>query len=138
MFVEYLARMATSRSGKDKRKTVTYKDLANAVSEELRLHFLQDIVPKTMPLNEALQLQRKRAMEMVDEDDDVTVAGTTTGSVVSKEVESGTNMEDGGEGADADEDREEMPLELSRNPSIAHDIGDTNTTVTGHNDNLHD
>lgn len=67
----------------NKRKTVAYKDVANAVAEDPRLHFLSDIIPKTMPLAEAIQYRRKKLMEM---DEDGAVAAPSTDQPLSAEV----------------------------------------------------
>ncbi|CAO3568469.1 unnamed protein product [Mortierella alpina] len=65
MFLESFTSKAFNLAKLEKRKTVSYKDLATAVSQHDSLEFLQDVVPKTMPLSAALEKQRV-AMEQVE------------------------------------------------------------------------
>ncbi|KAF9191306.1 hypothetical protein BGZ51_007484 [Haplosporangium sp. Z 767] len=58
MFLESFTARAFNLAKLEKRKTVSYKDLATAVSQYDSLEFLQDVVPKTMPLSSALEKQR--------------------------------------------------------------------------------
>ncbi|KAF9968718.1 hypothetical protein BGZ70_009640 [Mortierella alpina] len=58
MFLESFTSKAFNLAKLEKRKTVSYKDLATAVSQHDSLEFLQDVVPKTMPLSAALEKQR--------------------------------------------------------------------------------
>ena len=46
-------------------------NVANTVASDARLHFLQDLVPKTMPLIEALEYQRKKRAELGQQEDGV-------------------------------------------------------------------
>ncbi|KAK3182387.1 DNA-directed DNA polymerase epsilon, subunit C [Lecanicillium sp. MT-2017a] len=51
MFIQYLAGEANTQVKLDRkpRKNVQYKDVANAVSHQDNLEFLEDTVPKTVP-----------------------------------------------------------------------------------------
>lgn len=80
MFLENLTAKTATISDADKRKTVTYRDvgtnfsavrntcftsyLANTVATDNRLFFLQELIPKTIPLVEALEHQRRRRIEL--------------------------------------------------------------------------
>ncbi|KAF9160172.1 hypothetical protein DFQ26_005806 [Actinomortierella ambigua] len=59
LFLESFMSKAYGLAKMEKRKTVFYKDLATAVSQHDMLDFLQDVVPKTMPLADAIERQRK-------------------------------------------------------------------------------
>ncbi|KAG0257022.1 hypothetical protein BG011_004207 [Mortierella polycephala] len=72
MFLESFTARAFNLAKLEKRKTVSYKDLATAVSQYDSLEFLQDVVPKTMPLSSALEKQRiaKEREEMGEEEEE--------------------------------------------------------------------
>ncbi|KAF9403946.1 hypothetical protein BGZ94_004445 [Podila epigama] len=59
LFLGSFATKAFNLAKMEKRKTVSYKDLATAVSQHDSLEFLQDLVPKTMPLSAALKKQQE-------------------------------------------------------------------------------
>ncbi|KAG5358830.1 Nuclear transcription factor Y subunit gamma [Yarrowia sp. E02] len=48
-FVRYLSEQAGLMARMDQRKTLAYKDVAEAISKNPKLEFLQDIIPKTIP-----------------------------------------------------------------------------------------
>ncbi|KAF9208637.1 hypothetical protein BGZ49_008205 [Haplosporangium sp. Z 27] len=58
LFLESFTTKAFNLAKIEKRKTVSYKDLATAVTQHDSLEFLQDVVPKTMPLSAALEKQQ--------------------------------------------------------------------------------
>ncbi|OLL26143.1 DNA polymerase epsilon subunit C [Neolecta irregularis DAH-3] len=59
MFIQYLAEQAHILSkvkpGGDRKKTLMYNDLANAVSKLDTLEFLSDVIPHTIPLKNVKQ-----------------------------------------------------------------------------------
>ncbi|KAG0370843.1 histone-fold-containing protein [Gamsiella multidivaricata] len=76
MFLESFTSKAFNLAKMEKRKTVSYKDLATAVTQHDSLEFLQDVVPKTTTLSDALEKRRiikekeeSRAQGESDEDD---------------------------------------------------------------------
>ncbi|KAJ3226624.1 hypothetical protein HK099_004504 [Clydaea vesicula] len=81
-FLEMFIQSAHNLSKADQRKTVFYKDLANCVKQSDQFEFLEDILPKTIPYNEALEKKNEiqtsyydttKAAEVVDsknEDDE--------------------------------------------------------------------
>ncbi|KAI8603936.1 histone-fold-containing protein [Dissophora ornata] len=58
LFLESFTSKAYNLAKMEKRKTVSYKDLATAVTQYDSLEFLQDVVPKTTPLSAALEKRR--------------------------------------------------------------------------------
>lgn len=48
-FVRFLSEQAGLMARMDQRKTLAYKDVAEAVAKNPKLEFLQDIIPKTIP-----------------------------------------------------------------------------------------
>jgi histone H3/H4 len=48
-FLEYFAKKSYSQSQGEKRRTVTYKDIANVVKDIDQLEFLSDVVPESVP-----------------------------------------------------------------------------------------
>ncbi|PJF19367.1 hypothetical protein PSACC_00864 [Paramicrosporidium saccamoebae] len=64
VFLEFLTGQAAKLTATEKRKTVTYKDIASTVSSDPRLHFLTEIIPKPVPLAEAIEAQRRHHAEM--------------------------------------------------------------------------
>ncbi|CEP10761.1 hypothetical protein [Parasitella parasitica] len=59
LFMEYLVTEAFSKAKKEKRKTVYYKDLASTVKESDQLEFLEDVIPTTMTLKEAMAKRKE-------------------------------------------------------------------------------
>lgn len=55
---------ASKTTTAEKRKTVTYKDIASTVSNDSRLHFLMELIPKPVPVAEAIEYQRRHRAEM--------------------------------------------------------------------------
>lgn len=49
IFVEYLTQHAYQYTKRDKRKTMAYRDVVNAVLEVEQFDFLQDVIPQSMP-----------------------------------------------------------------------------------------
>ncbi|KAF9107138.1 hypothetical protein BGX29_007199 [Mortierella sp. GBA35] len=86
LFLESFTAKAFNLAKIEKRKTVSYKDLATAVTQHDSLEFLQDVVPKTMPLSAAIEKQRvdKEKEEMGDleeaEEEEDAEQGTQDGS----------------------------------------------------------
>ncbi|KAF9905127.1 hypothetical protein EC991_002013 [Linnemannia zychae] len=70
LFLESFATKAFNLAKIEKRKTVSYKDLATAVTQHDSLEFLQDVVPKTMTLTAAIEKQRAAQEEAEMGDDD--------------------------------------------------------------------
>lgn len=54
LFIETLAQTGYGFAKLDKRKTLQYKDLANATASFERLEFLADVIPRTMPFGLAV------------------------------------------------------------------------------------
>ncbi|KAG5358462.1 Nuclear transcription factor Y subunit C-2 [Yarrowia sp. B02] len=54
-FVRYLSEQAGLMARMDQRKTVAYKDVAEAISKNPKLEFLGDIIPKTIPARTLIQ-----------------------------------------------------------------------------------
>ncbi|KAK9458803.1 uncharacterized protein V1516DRAFT_656830 [Lipomyces oligophaga] len=61
MFIQYLCDQSLHMSRSEKRKTLHYKDIANAVNKIDELMFLSDIVPKPVPLGKVLLDRKIRA-----------------------------------------------------------------------------
>ncbi|KAK9370274.1 histone-fold-containing protein [Lipomyces kononenkoae] len=61
MFIQYMCEQGLQMSRSDRRKTLHYKDLANAVHKLDELEFLSDVVPRTIPLHKVLKDRRARA-----------------------------------------------------------------------------
>ncbi|KAG0246134.1 histone-fold-containing protein [Mortierella sp. GBAus27b] len=74
VFLEGFIAKAFNLAKLEKRKTLSYKDLATAVTQHDSLEFLQDVVPKAMPLKAALEKQRiakeKEESGAMEEDDE--------------------------------------------------------------------
>ncbi|KAK9455081.1 histone-fold-containing protein [Dipodascopsis uninucleata] len=62
MFIKHICEQGAQISKNDKRKTLLYKDLANAVDRSDELEFLTDVIPRTMPLSKALK-ERKALLQ---------------------------------------------------------------------------
>ncbi|GHJ89417.1 hypothetical protein NliqN6_5819 [Naganishia liquefaciens] len=63
---QFLKRMADSgyvKARMDGRKTVTLKDLSNAVKHQPEMEFLSDIIPAAVPLSVALATRKKNAQD---------------------------------------------------------------------------
>ncbi|KAK3847641.1 MAG: histone-fold-containing protein [Linnemannia gamsii] len=71
LFLESFTTKAFNLAKIEKRKTVSYKDLATAVTQHDSLEFLQDVIPKTMTLTAAIEKQRaaQEKEEMGDDND---------------------------------------------------------------------
>ncbi|KAK9384267.1 histone-fold-containing protein [Lipomyces mesembrius] len=61
MFIQYMCEQGLHMSRSDRRKTLHYKDLANAVHKLDELEFLSDVIPRTIPLHKVLKDRRARA-----------------------------------------------------------------------------
>ncbi|KAI9143149.1 histone-fold-containing protein [Paraphysoderma sedebokerense] len=59
IMIEQLMQKAYEYTRRDNRKTLQYKDIANAVKNVDGLEFLMDTIPMTLPLKEALQAQKE-------------------------------------------------------------------------------
>ncbi|KAF9159978.1 hypothetical protein BGX21_003160 [Mortierella sp. AD011] len=102
LFLESFTAKAFNLAKIEKRKTVYYKDLATAVTQHDSLEFLQDVVPKTMPLSAALE-KRRIAKEKEE-----------SGTIEEEEEEE----EGEGNGNPQDESEEENQRSGSEEPSI--------------------
>lgn len=60
LFIQYLTEQALANTKLEKRKKLVYKDLSNAVSSHDTLYFLNDTVPKTIPLSLVLKEKAKQ------------------------------------------------------------------------------
>ncbi|KAG0297127.1 hypothetical protein BGZ96_007678 [Linnemannia gamsii] len=82
LFLESFTTKAFNLAKIEKRKTVSYKDLATAVTQHDSLEFLQDVIPKTMTLTAAMEKQRaaKEKEEMGGDDEDADQDGEANGS----------------------------------------------------------
>ncbi|GJJ79060.1 DNA polymerase epsilon subunit 4 [Entomortierella parvispora] len=69
-FLESFTQKAFNLAKIEKKKSVFYKHLATAVTQHDSLEFLQDVIPKTMPLSEALE-RRQTAMEQEEQGGDM-------------------------------------------------------------------
>ncbi|OUM68984.1 hypothetical protein PIROE2DRAFT_3220 [Piromyces sp. E2] len=58
-FLDYFAKKSFNQSQSEKRRTVTYKDIAKVVKDVDQLEFLSDVVPETIPFKKALQKQKE-------------------------------------------------------------------------------
>ncbi|KAL6605080.1 hypothetical protein LY90DRAFT_701879 [Neocallimastix californiae] len=54
-----LQKKSFGQSQGEKRRTVTYKDVARVVKDVDQLEFLLDVVPETIPFKKALQKQKE-------------------------------------------------------------------------------
>ncbi|KAL0137763.1 hypothetical protein V8B55DRAFT_1531739 [Mucor lusitanicus] len=63
LFMEYLVTEAFSKAKKEKRKTVYYKDLASTVKESDQLEFLEDVIPPTMTLKDAMAKRKENVAD---------------------------------------------------------------------------
>ncbi|KAL9554149.1 hypothetical protein MBANPS3_002949 [Mucor bainieri] len=63
LFMEYLVTEAFSKAKKEKRKTVYYKDLASTVKESDQLEFLEDVIPTTMTLKDAMAKRKENVTD---------------------------------------------------------------------------
>ncbi|RPA88067.1 histone-fold-containing protein [Ascobolus immersus RN42] len=59
LFVKYLAAHGMKGAKQDKRKTLQYRDLSNAVARNDSLEFLSDIVPQTLPYKKIVEKRKK-------------------------------------------------------------------------------
>lgn len=81
LFIQYFTEQAALLAKMDKRKKITYKDMAQAVASHDTLSFLSDTVPKTHPIGELIAAKKVRvggkqeAGPLLNLDDDV---ATTT------------------------------------------------------------
>ena len=64
VFVDHLTRQSSRVSDAERRKTITYRDVALTVGEDPRLSFLEEVIPKTVSLSEGIN--RKMQLEMND------------------------------------------------------------------------
>lgn len=55
LFVQYLVEHASMLAKMDKRKKLQYKDFSGAVSTQNALYFLNDTIPKTQPVGQAIK-----------------------------------------------------------------------------------
>ncbi|KAI1321181.1 hypothetical protein EDD11_007747 [Mortierella claussenii] len=108
LFLESFTAKAFNLAKLEKRKTVHYKDLAKAVTQHDSLEFLQDVVPKTMPLVAALEKQR-----------------------VAKEMEESGTIEEEEEEEEDNDDVEEEEQGEQEDDGSAEDDSDEETN--GHN-----
>ncbi|KAJ3048332.1 hypothetical protein HK097_010676 [Rhizophlyctis rosea] len=65
LFLAHLAQKSYSLTREDQRKTITYKDVANAISKHDDLEFLADVVPHPVTMEQAVQ--RRKIVDKVRE-----------------------------------------------------------------------
>ncbi|EOR01327.1 hypothetical protein E3P92_01504 [Wallemia ichthyophaga] len=59
-FIKYLTDAGYIQATLDKRNTIQYRDLANAVDKSEELEFLKEIVPSKLTMQKALDLQQRK------------------------------------------------------------------------------
>lgn len=64
VFLDHLSRQTSRLSDLERRKTITYRDVAMTVAEDSRLAFLEEIIPKTISLSEGIA--RRHQLETSD------------------------------------------------------------------------
>ncbi|KAF9115002.1 hypothetical protein BGX27_009221 [Mortierella sp. AM989] len=103
LFLEGFTAKAFNLAKIEKRKTVSYKDLATAVTQHDSLEFLQDVVPKTMPLTAALEKQRiakeKEESGTIEEEDEDEEEGEGEGNGNAQDDSEEENQRSGSEEA---------------------------------------
>ncbi|KAF9931873.1 hypothetical protein FBU30_009453 [Linnemannia zychae] len=107
LFLESFTAKAFNLAKIEKRKTVSYKDLATAVTQHDSLEFLQDVVPKTMPLVAAIEKQKiaKEKEENGEDEED---------EEADQEEANGSADEEGSENEGGQEDEESGSARSSR------------------------
>ncbi|KAL7311604.1 hypothetical protein PS15m_009343 [Mucor circinelloides] len=134
LFMEYLVTEAFSKAKKEKRKTVYYKDLASTVKESEQLEFLEDVIPPTMTLKDAMakrkenvlddsaalstppaKKQKKTACKSNTKSEAISSTATPTTHTESTAI---LNEEDEQEEDDQDEDEDEQVPEAKAKPVV--------------------
>ncbi|KNC99192.1 uncharacterized protein SPPG_05448 [Spizellomyces punctatus DAOM BR117] len=59
MFLEYLVDKSFENTKKEMRKIVSYKDVARAVGDHGEMAFLEDVIPPTLSVRQALENKAK-------------------------------------------------------------------------------
>ncbi|WVQ78996.1 hypothetical protein IAT38_001088 [Cryptococcus sp. DSM 104549] len=62
-FVKHFMEEGLTKARLEKRKLVTYKDMANVVARSEEFDFLKDVIPAPMPLSEALLRRKQKAVQ---------------------------------------------------------------------------
>ncbi|KAI1321714.1 histone-fold-containing protein [Xylariaceae sp. FL0255] len=121
MFIQYLAGegLNTAKLERKPRRNIQYKDIANAVSHQDNLQFLEDIVPKTVPFK---QIKAHAAATRANLSGGAKAANTAsssgpgTGAGNNDASEGRGNAATGGAGA-ATEDEQERSFTTTSKPS---------------------
>ncbi|KAI1491683.1 histone-fold-containing protein [Biscogniauxia mediterranea] len=117
MFIQYLASEGLNMTKLERkpRRNIQYKDLANAVSHQDNLQFLEDIVPKTVPYKQIkAQAAAKRA-----------------------QLSSGSGGSKGGEDATTTTTMASRPIANGKKHKSSRASASTTTTTNGNNSNHH-
>ncbi|KAK1922238.1 histone-fold-containing protein [Papiliotrema laurentii] len=61
-FIQHFMEEGLTKAQLDRRKLVTYKDLASVVSRSDEFDFLRDVIPMPIPMSEALELRRQKLL----------------------------------------------------------------------------
>ncbi|KAI8919465.1 hypothetical protein DFJ77DRAFT_419548, partial [Powellomyces hirtus] len=59
MFLEYLVERSFANTRAEGRRVVGYRDIAKAVTENMDLAFLEDVIPQTIPVKQAMEIREK-------------------------------------------------------------------------------
>ncbi|EPB83762.1 hypothetical protein HMPREF1544_09503 [Mucor circinelloides 1006PhL] len=135
LFMDYLVTEAFSKAKKEKRKTVYYKDLASTVKESEQLEFLEDVIPPTMTLKDAMakrkenvlddsavlstppaKKQKKTACKSNTKSEAISSTATTTTHTESTTILDEEDEQE--EEDDQDEDEDEQVPEAKAKPSV--------------------
>lgn len=117
LFMEYLVTEAFAKAKKEKRKTVYYKDLAGTVKEVEQFEFLEDVIPPTMTLKQAIEKRKETTNE------DISSFTTPNKKQKTSEVE---------EEEVEEEEEEEEEEEVADGEELEN--GDDTTTVNANNE----
>ncbi|KAJ3105474.1 hypothetical protein HDU97_008090 [Phlyctochytrium planicorne] len=66
VFLEFMTQKAWQYTQKDDRKTIAYKDVARVVQYSTEFDFLDDVIPKTVPLRRALEEKKALAVDFAN------------------------------------------------------------------------
>lgn len=140
MFLEHLTQEASKISDREKRKTITYRDVckrkrtlpaiyiaynvcvAVTVANDPRLAFLTELIPKPMALAEALQHQAQRKAELGE---DVQAAGLDDTEIGDGDCESAGRASPPAQGNMAEADQWENQTDIAEtDESILPNVGE--------------
>lgn len=60
VFIDHFISTCSRPSDAERRKTITYRDVAQTVVEDVRLHFLLELIPRTTTIMEALKAHSQK------------------------------------------------------------------------------